>query len=329
MKAGYRRIGLFGLILAALLLFAACAKEEMPETTPQEPAGETTPGTGGERTTAPGEEKSYAFLESPLCREMKENVRYDPDSPFRHAPNITSANPLVPVQAEFPKTVTINGRECAVGKQWFRLDRTIGFYIDTVDAFTDYSPSVEPSVYFDVVTGKITSIICVYLDVPEKGEELPVEEAYVVRARSAVAHHFPDVGIEQYEVDLNNMTADCGGLGSIIFVRKINGVETSSWVRVSFNDGKVISIQLCDSEDFNAFDTELLNYDKEEHSRLIESFAEYVCNGYEPQSIERTETTLVKTINGGYAMQYRLYIKMDTGEEYPPAENFTFQIALQ
>ncbi len=327
MKKSKRPAALLLFVLAVLLL-VSCAKEEMPETTPQEPAGETTPGTGGERTTAPGEEKSYAFLESPLCREMKENARYDPDSPFRHAPNITSSNsPLVPVQAEFPKTVTINGRECAVGEQCLRRDRTIGFKIETVDAFADLM--LEPAVYFDVVTGEIVAIVSVYLDMPEKGEGLPIEEAYVVRARSAVAHHFPDVGIEQYEVDLNNMTADCNGLGSIIFVRKINGVETASWIRVDFEEGKVIGILLNKSYDFNDFDTELLNYDKEEHSRLIESFAEYVCNGYEPQSIERTETTLVKTINGGYAMQYRLYIKMDTGEEYLPAENFTFQIALR
>ncbi len=317
MKANYQLIVVCGFILSMLLLFVSCGKPEESVTTPGSTEAQT--------TTEP--EKSYAFLESPLCQEVEEDTQHYHNSAFRHAPNSVEADPLIPMQIEIPRTVMINGRECAVGKQDLRRDRTIGFTIATDDAVT--SRFWPPVVHFDVVTGKIVGIFRVYLDTPDMGETLDIEEAYLVRAKSAVAHHFPDVGIEQYVVGFNNMTADCRGLGSIDFIKNIDGQRTTSRINVSFDGGKVISIQLIDADDFTDFDTSLLDYDKEEHTRLIESFAEYVCNGYEPKTIERTETTLVKTADGDYAMEYQLSIYMDTEDKYNASESFLFRIVLQ
>ncbi len=303
-------------VLIALLLLVSCGKSEENVTTPG--------STEAQITTEP--EKSYAFLESPLCQEVENNVRHYPNSSFRHTPNCVEADSLVPVQIEIPKTVMINGRECALGRQYLRLGRIVGYEVETVDAYTKFSS--QPVVRFDVVTGKIVGIFFVYLDIPDMGESLKIEEAYLVRARSAVKHHFPDVGIEQYVVDFNSVAADRGS-GSIGFVKKIDGQRTSSWVSVTFNEGKVIAISLYNTDDFTDFDTALLDYDKEEHTHLIESFAEYVCNGYEPKTIERTETTLVKTADGDYAMEYQLRIYMDTEDEYNTSESFLFRIILQ
>ncbi len=305
------------LVLITLLLFASCGKPEESVTTPG--------STEAQITTEP--EKSYAFLESPLCQEVDRGLTHNPYLYFRHAPNCVKADPLVPVQIEKPKTVMINGRECAVGKLNYHQGRTVSFEIETVGAYTEYSN--RPAVNLDVITGQIVGIVNVYLDTPDMGDPSNLEEAYLVRARSAVAHHFPNAGIEGYVVDTNNMTANDVGFGSIIFNRKIDGQRTSSEIVVRFEKRRVVSIYIPNVDDFNDFDTALLDYDKEEHARLIESFAEYVCNGHEMQSVEINRTTLVKTADGDYAMEYQLDIEIVTAEGHFVYDHFSFRITLQ
>lgn len=274
--------------------------------------------------------EDFAFMNDEGFYQVSGQSGQDPV--FRNDEDLVTVDPLatVPVQGKLPTSITVDGKTLALTDCLAHRGASLSYGLDapkyTVPFFNDHS---RPTVTLDAVSGAVTAIENIAID-RSPGLSKTVDE-YIAYAERAILTYLPYFQKEGLSVKNSASMKEHPipeAYGFILFEYYVGTLRTDISIAVFFGGGTIFSIGIYNYFDLSGLKQDTLDFSKEEHEKLLLSFADYVCGDMEKLSETVSEGTLVMGAKGSYAMAYTVAVTARDRSDTVHSQTFTIEIEL-